>query len=278
MRTLASLCLLLPLTAAARGDVVVLSPVADAFLSSAQPTSNYGGGGALCVASPGSPNGEFQTLFRFDAATALAAFDASFGAGNWTIQSADLRLTAAAPVAFIFNPQSAGFFALDWLASDSWTEGSGSPANPGSTGITFATLPALLGSTDEFQGIFAFDGSTTASATYTFVPSSGMRADIATGGLVSIRVYTAPGPPPQNIAYVFNSRTNSTTVNRPTLMLTAVANCPADFNHIGGLTVQDIFDFLNAWFAADSAADFNHAGGLTVQDIFDFLNAWFAGC
>jgi hypothetical protein len=25
-------------------------------------------------------------------------------------------------------------------------------------------------------------------------------------------------------------------------------------------------------------ADFNHAGGLTVQDIFDFLAAWFAGC
>jgi hypothetical protein len=25
-------------------------------------------------------------------------------------------------------------------------------------------------------------------------------------------------------------------------------------------------------------ADFNHSGGLSTQDIFDFLNAWFAGC
>ncbi len=52
--------------------------------------------------------------------------------------------------------------------------------------------------------------------------------------------------------------------------------CPADWNHSGTLTVQDIFDFLNAWFAG--AADFNNDTQLTVQDIFDFLNAWFAGC
>ncbi len=53
--------------------------------------------------------------------------------------------------------------------------------------------------------------------------------------------------------------------------------CPADFNHSGSLEVQDIFDFLNAWFAGSPAADFN-GGGLAVQDIFDYLNAWFAGC
>ncbi len=54
--------------------------------------------------------------------------------------------------------------------------------------------------------------------------------------------------------------------------------CPADFNGAGGLTVQDIFDFLAAWFAGNPSADFNHQNGLGVQDIFDFLAAWFAGC
>ncbi len=54
--------------------------------------------------------------------------------------------------------------------------------------------------------------------------------------------------------------------------------CPADFNAAGGVSVQDIFDFLGAWFAGDPRANFNGAGGLTVQDIFDFLAAWFAGC
>ncbi len=54
--------------------------------------------------------------------------------------------------------------------------------------------------------------------------------------------------------------------------------CPADFNGSGTLTVQDIFDFLAAWFASNPTADFNGSGGNTVQDIFDFLSAWFAGC
>jgi hypothetical protein len=44
------------------------------------------------------------------------------------------------------------------------------------------------------------------------------------------------------------------------------------------VTVQDIFDFLAAYFAGDTRADFNGAGGITVQDIFDFLAAYFAGC
>ncbi|HMN42273.1 MAG TPA: GC-type dockerin domain-anchored protein [Phycisphaerales bacterium] len=64
-----------------------------------------------------------------------------------------------------------------------------------------------------------------------------------------------------------------------TLTLTPSTNpcCRADFNGDGSIAVQDIFDFLNAWFAGDLRADFN-GGGLAVQDIFDYLNAWFAGC
>jgi hypothetical protein len=57
----------------------------------------------------------------------------------------------------------------------------------------------------------------------------------------------------------------------------AACHCRADFNQSGTVEVQDIFDFLNAWFAGSASADFN-GGGLAVQDIFDFLNAWFAGC
>jgi hypothetical protein len=62
-----------------------------------------------------------------------------------------------------------------------------------------------------------------------------------------------------------------------TLVVTTVVGSSPDFNHTGALEVQDIFDFLNAWFAGSVAADFN-GGGLAVQDIFDFLSAWFAGC
>ena len=54
--------------------------------------------------------------------------------------------------------------------------------------------------------------------------------------------------------------------------------CPANFNQAGGVTVQDIFDFLAAYFAANPSADFNHNGSVTVQDVFDFLYAYFTGC
>ncbi len=56
------------------------------------------------------------------------------------------------------------------------------------------------------------------------------------------------------------------------------AGCRADFDHNGQLQVQDIFAFLNGWFAGVLAADFDGLNGLQVQDIFAFLNAWFAGC
>lgn len=56
------------------------------------------------------------------------------------------------------------------------------------------------------------------------------------------------------------------------------SGCLADFNNDGGVSVQDIFEFLSAYFSASPAADVNHADGVTLQDIFDFLVAYFAGC
>jgi hypothetical protein len=60
--------------------------------------------------------------------------------------------------------------------------------------------------------------------------------------------------------------------------LRPISNCAADFDASGALSVQDIFEFLNAWFNGDPRADFNNVNGLGVQDIFDFLSAWFVGC
>ncbi|MBY0312244.1 MAG: hypothetical protein K2W85_09250 [Phycisphaerales bacterium] len=54
--------------------------------------------------------------------------------------------------------------------------------------------------------------------------------------------------------------------------------CGPDFDASGTLTVNDIFAFLNAWFAGQSSADVDGTSGLTVNDVFAFLNAWFAGC
>lgn len=60
---------------------------------------------------------------------------------------------------------------------------------------------------------------------------------------------------------------------------TTVSLCPciADFDGSGAATVQDVFAYLNAWFAGDVRTDLD-GDGVGVQDIFSFLNAWFAGC
>ena len=71
---------------------------------------------------------------------------------------------------------------------------------------------------------------------------------------------------------------NAIPANNGALWTVPASCCRADFNNAGGVTVQDIFDFLSAWFAGAPRADFNDAGGVTVQDIFDFLSAWFQGC
>lgn len=61
-----------------------------------------------------------------------------------------------------------------------------------------------------------------------------------------------------------------------TVVVTTVAGSSPDWNRSGDITINDIFDFLNSWFAGNG--DFNTTGGTTLQDVFDFLNAWFAGC
>lgn len=55
-------------------------------------------------------------------------------------------------------------------------------------------------------------------------------------------------------------------------------NCAADMTGDGETTVQDIFEFLAAFFAGDIRADLNASMTLSVQDVFDFLTEYFTGC
>lgn len=50
----------------------------------------------------------------------------------------------------------------------------------------------------------------------------------------------------------------------------------ADFNHTGTTDLQDLFDFLSAWFAREFGADVDSSGEVAVGDIFTFLERWFA--
>lgn len=54
--------------------------------------------------------------------------------------------------------------------------------------------------------------------------------------------------------------------------------CPGDWNASGQATVEDVFNFLAAWFANNPTADFDGSGSIGAQDIFSFLAAWFTPC
>jgi hypothetical protein len=54
--------------------------------------------------------------------------------------------------------------------------------------------------------------------------------------------------------------------------------CRADFNTDGAVTVQDLFDFLDAYFAVAPNADFDNNGVVTVNDLYVFLALYFTGC
>lgn len=54
--------------------------------------------------------------------------------------------------------------------------------------------------------------------------------------------------------------------------------CRADFNGTGGVTIDDLFLYINAYFSGAPAADFNGVGGVTIDDLFLYINAYFVGC
>lgn len=54
--------------------------------------------------------------------------------------------------------------------------------------------------------------------------------------------------------------------------------CTADFNNDQSVTIDDLFAFLNAWFANVPDADVDGVGGVAIDDLFYYLNAYFAGC
>jgi hypothetical protein len=213
---LAAICLTARPAAAATASV---NPVADAYVTSGVPDSNFGGAGALGISAPGLLHGEFQTLMRFDLAAAKASFDAVFGVGQWTIQSASLQLVTANPNNPAFNANVAGSFAARWMANDGWVEGTGGPGAPTSDGVTFNTLPSFLSAADEPVGSFNFPGGTSGSNAYALNLTSGFLADMTAGNNVSLRLLAADS----SMSYLFNSRNFGTVANRPLLTINAVA-------------------------------------------------------
>jgi hypothetical protein len=199
-----------------------LNPSSDAFVTTGPSGNlsgnNYGGAGALSVAAQGLSKGQFQSVLRFDLSSAVTSFNTQFGAGQWDIQSITLSLTATSPNNAIFNSSAAGQFGISWMQNDSWTEGSGTPAAPTTTGITYSSLPSFTSAGDETLGTFSFNGATSGSVAYNLSLTPGFSADAAAGDLVSLRMFAVDNA----VSYLFDSGNFGTASARPLLTIVAV--------------------------------------------------------
>lgn len=201
---------------------VTENPIADAFVTTGASgnlvNSNYGGGGVLGVSAAGQPQGEFQSVLEFDLSVIRNSFNSQFGVGGWTVQSATLQLTAAPSNNPVLNMPSAGMFGLSLMQNNSWTEGSGTPASPGSTGITYNSLQPLINSAvDQSLGTYSFNGATSGANIYSLSLTPGLIADIMSGSDATLRAFAEDA----NINYLFNSRSFGTASSRPMLTITA---------------------------------------------------------
>jgi hypothetical protein len=205
---------------------VTNSPDADAFVSAAAPTVNYGAAGALAVSGPnatnssGTTNGAYDTFIRFNTGAMVTNFNSIFGPNNWVITSATLNVTEdAAPVRNpVFN-QGTGWFEIRWIADDNWVEGTGIPMGTTTAGITYDEEPSLLNSnTDMNLGDFTNTGLNAALSFSLALPAAFV-TNMQAGGEVSLFM-TAISP---EIGFTFNSRDFPTGSAHPFLVVSAVA-------------------------------------------------------
>jgi hypothetical protein len=54
--------------------------------------------------------------------------------------------------------------------------------------------------------------------------------------------------------------------------------CPADMDGNQQITLEDLFGLLAEYFAQRPRANINRIGGVTVQDVFDFIDSYVRGC
>lgn len=224
-----------------------LNPSADAFVTTGPTgnlsTNNYGGAGALSIAAPGSPEGEFQSVLQFGLTGAKNSFDSQFGAGQWSVQSVTLQLTAGPHNNNIFNPIVPGQLAVSLMQNNGWTEGTGSPMAPTNNGITFSTLSNFVSAADSSLGTFAFNGTTNSVVTFSLNLTPGLSADILSGGTASFRIFAADTV----LSCLFDSRDFGIASDRPLLTITAIPEPTALALGVLGLLVLASRGIWGGW-------------------------------
>jgi len=118
----------------------------------------------------------------------------------------------------IFN-RGVGPFEVQWIADNSWVEGTGTPNDPTTDGIVWNDEPSILNSNlDETLGTFV-NGGTDGVVTLTLGLPPGFVSELSTSGVVSFYM-TAPTNSP--VGFTFHSHNFVESSEWPLLVITAV--------------------------------------------------------
>ena len=223
MKIFLTLLTFIVIASTSRAAFFINSVSVDSFVRSNAPTLNYGAAGALSVSGPnavngsGVTNGAFDSFIRFNTAAMVTNFNSLFGTSNWVVSGAKLRVTEiGAPAQTIFN-RGIGAFEIRWIINDSWTEGSGNPNTPTTTGITYNNSATLLTSgTDASLGTFTNAGADVTLSFALSLPTAFVN-DLRAGGEVGFFL-TAIDP---RIGFTVDSRSFGITNARPFLEISA---------------------------------------------------------
>jgi hypothetical protein len=184
---------------------------------------NFGGAGTLVVAPATSAKGEFQSVLEFRLTNAVALFDANYGASNWVITGISLKLTCnygsngVQPNNLIFPVIHGGNFVIEWLSTNGWFEGTGTPNLPTMDGVTCDSLPGLLSGPHEILGTHAYSPpGNNVPVLYDLPLSTNMVNEILTGSDMTFLLYAAD----DQIGYLFNSYSYGRG-NQPLILVTA---------------------------------------------------------
>jgi hypothetical protein len=180
---------------------------ADTYVSSGQPTVNFGTMGAMEIAVPTvAQTRTEESLIRFSTSAIESGFNTDYGVGNWTITSITLTLysnfstAGQQPGNTSFNAIAAGEFELDWLSNDSWSE----------TGITYNTISTVLPGTGnnalDSLGDFYWPATGASSAIWTLALDPNLIGDITSGSQATIFGQPTAG---STVGYLFNTLNNS---------------------------------------------------------------------
>ena len=216
------LILACPFAGKADTSFTINTTTADAVLSGASPTLNFGSAGTLAIAPASSAKGEFDSVIMFNTASAISQFNSAYGAGNWTITGFTLSLASnfgtqgAQPGNNIFNTINAGSFGIDWLANNSWVEGTGGGNGAANGAVSFNSIPGLLSPGYDSLGAQTYTPpGNNVYVNYSLALDPNLVSGATAGGNVSLYFYAADN----QVSYLFNSKEYAS--NHPELTITA---------------------------------------------------------